>query len=50
MCYRKAVKECQSCETYEDLVIDITYEKSCQRHKKPNCYTAYKEVGKLHFL
>merc|ERR1719250_380889 len=30
---KKSVKECQRCETYEDLVIDITYEKSCQRHK-----------------
>jgi hypothetical protein len=41
---KKTVKECQSCEAYQDVVIDIQYDKKCERKKKPNCYTAYKQV------
>ena len=41
---RKLAKECQYCAAYEDVLIDYKFEKNCERHKKPNCYTAYKEV------
>ena len=41
---RKLAKECQYCAAYEDVLIDYKFEKNCERHEKPNCYTAYKEV------
>ena len=37
-------QECQQCETYEDDISDIVYDKKCQRLEKPKCYTAHKEV------
>jgi len=41
---KKLAKECQYCAAYEDVLIDYKFEKNCERHEKPNCYTAYKEV------
>ena len=43
----KPVKECQTCETYEDDISDIVYDKKCERLEKPKCYTAHKEVKHL---
>ena len=43
----KPVKECQTCETYEDDISDIVYDKKCERLEKPKCYTAHKEVRHL---
>ena len=37
-------QECQSCETYEDDISDVVYDKKCERLEKPKCYTAHKEV------
>ena len=37
-------QECQKCETYEDDISDVVYDKKCERHDKPKCYTAHKEV------
>ena len=37
------------CETYDDAVTDIVYDKKCERLEKPNCFTAYKQVQSFNY-
>ena len=37
-------QECQKCEAFEDIEVDIEYEQNCQRLEKDSCKTDYKEV------
>ena len=43
----KEIRECQTCETYEENVTEVVFDKKCERHEKPKCYTAHKEVKKI---
>ena len=43
----KEIRECQTCETYEEKVTEVVYDRKCERHEKPKCYTAHKEVNYL---
>ena len=46
----KTLMECSKCEKYDNVLVDIGYEKNCQRLEKQNCHTEYKEVNTLNFL
>ena len=45
-----SMQECQKCEKYEDIEIDIEYEQNCHRQQKNQCRTEYKEVSEKHFI
>ena len=41
----RTVKECQRCESYEELVVSTQYEKTCQRLQTQKCETEFQEVS-----
>ena len=42
----KSVKECSRCEEYDEVVVDIEYDKKCNRFEKESCHTEYVEKCK----